>query len=438
MMTQDLNLHDEIRALRRSAPELSRQLSEQLKKRDEAAAALGSRLILATAGLPGDGRTGDVRRIAARNIKRLASQVRTVPGHERFMEPPSDEELLAASDQGPIVVVNLSRLRSDALVVQPAGVTVVPLPALTPETVDTLVDTFQAAVTTADAAANDTMLDGLAWLWDNLAEPVLSVAAPATHGTGPLPRLWWCPTGPLSFLPLHAAGHHRAGDGRTVAGRVVSSYIPTVMALRRVRARQTDPAAADRGLLAVAVGRTEGGQPPLPGARSEAAEIARVHPSTRILADAAATGDRLLSELPRYGRVHFIGHAHTDTRSPSLSRLVLHGADDVLTVDDIARLDLSSGELAYLSVCEAARPGVKIADEAVHVAGAFLIAGYPDVVGTLWPLPDAAGRQLARRFYRRLAEGGDPAHALHHTVAQAYRRAPASPFLWANLVHIGR
>ncbi|UXY27235.1 CHAT domain-containing protein [Streptomyces sp. HUAS TT20] len=438
MMTRDLNFYDEIRALRRSAPELSHRLSEQLKKRDEAAAMLGSRLILATEGLPGDGRIGDLRRVAARNLKMLAAEVRKVPGHERFMEPPSDEELLAASGQGPIVVVNLSPLRSDALVVRPTGVTVVPLPAITPEAVATLVDTFQAAVAKADAAANDTMLDGLAWLWDNLAEPVLSVAAPGKRRVGPLPRLWWCPTGPLSHLPLHAAGHHRAGDGRTVAERVISSYIPTISALRRVRARQTDPSAADRGLLAVAVSRTESGEQPLPGARSEAAEIAKVHPSTRILADAAATNARLLRELPGYGRVHFICHALTDTRSPSLSRLVLHGADDVLTVDDIARLDLSSGKLAYLSVCEAARPGAKITDEAVHIAGAFLIAGYPDVVGTLWPMPDAAGRRLARRFYRQISDGSGPAHALHHTVTQAYRRAPASPVLWANLVHIGR
>ncbi|MEU6812653.1 CHAT domain-containing protein [Streptomyces sp. NPDC046831] len=438
MMTQDLDFYDEIRALEHSAPQLSRRLSEQLKDRDEAAAMLGSRLIVAGASLPGDGRIGDRRRIAARNLKLLAAEVRKVPGHERFLEPPSDDELLAASGRGPVVVVNLSRLRSDALVVQPSGVTVVPLPAVTPAAVDSLVAAFQDAVTQADAAANDTMLDGLAWLWDNLAEPVLSVAAPAEHHSGSLPRLWWCPTGPLSFLPLHAAGHYRSGDGRTVAARVVSSYIPTIMALRRVRARGADPSAADRGLLAVAVSRTEGDEAPLPGALSEAAEVAKAHPAARILVDAEATKSSLLRELPGYRRVHFTCHAHTDTRSPSLSRLVLHGYDDELTVDNIARLDLSSVELAYLSVCEAARPGAEITDEAVHIAGAFLIAGYPDVVGTLWSMPDATGRWLARRFYRQLSDGSGPAHALHHTVVEAHRRAPASPLLWANLVHIGR
>ncbi|MEU3281100.1 CHAT domain-containing protein [Streptomyces antibioticus] len=42
-------------------------------------------------------------------------------------------------------------------------------------------------------------------------------------------------------------------------------------------------------------------------------------------------------------------------------------------------------------------------------------AGYPDVVGTLWPTPDATGRRLARHFHRRLAEGDDPERALHRT-----------------------
>ncbi|GAB7105844.1 hypothetical protein JCM4814A_41580 [Streptomyces phaeofaciens JCM 4814] len=437
LLTQDLDLYHEVRALRRSAPDLAHRLAEQLKRRDESAAALGARLVLATAGLPGDGRTGDRYRVAGRNLRILAAQVREVPGHERFMTPPTDEELLAVADRGPIVVLNLSPLRSDALVVRTDGVTVVPLPAVTPEAVDTLVGTFAAAAADPDCAGNEALLDGLAWLWDHVAEPVLAVAAPLRGGDGPLPRLWWCPTGPLSFLPLHAAGHHRDGDGRCVLDRVVSSYTPTIMALRRVRARQVAPS-AEPGLLAVAVGRTASGdEPPLPGAYAEAARIAEVHPATTVLADAAATRTKLLAELPRHPRVHLTCHTRSDPRSPSLSRLVLYDTGDELTVGDIARLDLSSVELAYLSMCDAARPGAEITDESVHIAGAFLIAGYPDVVGTLWPMPDATGLRLARHFHRRLAEGDGPAHALHHTVAQARRHARRLPLGWANLVHTG-
>ena len=55
------------------------------------------------------------------------------------------------------------------------------------------------------------LLDVLDWLWD-------VIAASGSHRTRPYrpargggcqwPRVWWCPTGPLTLLPIHAAGHH--------------------------------------------------------------------------------------------------------------------------------------------------------------------------------------------------------------------------------------
>jgi hypothetical protein len=434
MMTQDLDLYGEVQALQRSDPDLSRRLAEQLKQRDEAAALLDRRPFAGVGGPTADGRTSDIRRVAARNLQILASEVRKVGGHEDFMTVPSDDRLLAAARHGPIVTINVSPLRSDALVMQPAGVTVIPLPAVTPAAVDDLTRIFLAAAEDPDPSAGETMLDCLEWLWDNLAEPVLKVAAP--RGDGPLPRMWWCPTGQLSFLPLHAAGHHREDGGRTVLARAVSSYTPNIMALERIRSRQsTSP--PDANLLAVAVSRTASGEEELPGARSEASAIAEVHAGTTTVEDAEVTRTSLLRALPGYRRVHFMCHAVSEPDRPSLSRLMLYDTHDAMTVRDIARLDLSGVELAYLSACDAATPSAVITDEAVHIAGAFLIAGYPDVVGTLWPMLDVVGAQLASTFYRRLTEGTGPAHALHDTVTELYRSARDSPVLWANLVHFG-
>ena len=73
------------------------------------------------------------------------------------------------------------------------------------------------------------LLEVLAWLWDVVAAPVLEYlgyTAPLDPDTGGR-RVWWIPTGPLSALPVHAAGHHLAGTD-TVLDRVVSSYTPTV------------------------------------------------------------------------------------------------------------------------------------------------------------------------------------------------------------------
>ena len=81
-------------------------------------------------------------------------------------------------------------------------------------------------------------LDILGWLWEVIAAPVLE-AITGPVGQDPL-RVWWCPTGPLVSLPLHAAGRHpvllseqRAAERRaqTVLSWTISSYVPTLAAL---------------------------------------------------------------------------------------------------------------------------------------------------------------------------------------------------------------
>jgi hypothetical protein len=46
-----------------------------------------------------------------------------------------------------------------------------------------------------------------------------------------LRNLWWCPTGPFTFLPIHAAGMYNDGEPQCVSDYVVSSYTPTISAL---------------------------------------------------------------------------------------------------------------------------------------------------------------------------------------------------------------
>jgi hypothetical protein len=107
--------------------------------------------------------------------------------------------------------------------------------------------------------ARHTVLDVLGWLWDAAAEPVLArLGHTGDRKSGdPWPRVWWCPTGPLSVLPIHAAGHHpryRTTATRNtdcVLDRVISSYTPTLTALRTIcrgvpAGKVADRNAADR------------------------------------------------------------------------------------------------------------------------------------------------------------------------------------------------
>ena len=50
------------------------------------------------------------------------------------------------------------------------------------------------------------------------------IQAPANGNSGPPQRrIWWYPTGPLTFIPIHASG--RGKGGIDVSHFVVSSYV---------------------------------------------------------------------------------------------------------------------------------------------------------------------------------------------------------------------
>ncbi|MFF7335737.1 CHAT domain-containing protein [Streptomyces sp. NPDC008163] len=402
-------------------------------------------------GPPGAGESAEARHALARRWDRLLAEVRELPGLADFLRPPSVPELLSAAEGGPVVVVNVSTYRCDALVVTSAGIDVVPLPGLTRDAVagwaaDFVdgVDTAYGAHGTDEAVAMMRTLSGrLGLLWDTVAEPVLGRlgldAAPAAGK--PWPRLWWCPTGLLSFLPLHAAGRGGPDSGTWVMDRAVSSYTPTVRALARARAGLT---AGVRGVrpapLVVALAETPGAAP-LPGVAREAEVLAELFPGGRLLSGAEATVDAVGGALEAHPWVHFSCHGVSELLAPSRSGLVLH--DGRLTVSDVAARRPAAPELAVLSACSASRGGTRLSDEAVQLAAAFQLAGYPHVIGTLWPVADKLAPRVTEAFYAALAKdvsGGHPigpAAALHAAIRALRDRYTAAPHLWAAHIHTG-
>src|SRR5258707_153260 len=84
------------------------------------------------------------------------------------------------------------------------------------------------------------------------------------------------------------------------------------------------------------------------------------------------------------------------------------------------------------SPCETAVTTANLANEAVHLTGAFQLAGYQHVVGTLWQVGDLASTELARDFYTALTAPGRrsvidvsrAAVALHHATRRLRDRYP--------------
>lgn len=365
-------------------------------------------------------------------------------GHDHA-RPLTIGELAAYATDGPIVYVYNGVTRCDALILRggpdaAAAVRLVPL-GLDPEFVwkqgyrlCVLTGTQPADDETdpSSPAAGEELLGILRWLDDAVVAPVLAAlghtGAPADGADWP--RVWWCPVGEVAYFPLHAV----------CLDRVVSSYTPTARGLRYARAQPLPD--GDRGgptaPLVIAAPRARG-VPPLPGARREAAAITALFPDARVLP--LPTRDRVLDALPGYPVVHFACHV-TDGAEPGQSILVLYDCEQApLRVADIGALRLAGG-LAFLSACQTGVTIISLTNESVHIAGAFHLAGYQHVVGTLWPVNDVVAVRLAGDFYGTLASTvpaglSRAAVALHEAARRLRDRYPKAPALWAAYTHTG-
>ena len=395
---------------------------------------------------------------ASRELDELIARIRTEPGFDGFLRPLSAGQLRSLAADGPIVVLNHARSHCHALVVTAHSITGLRLEAEADEITD-MARRLRDAVDTINAhgaarpspvqllAAGATMRETLAWTWHTIVRPVLDLVG----ATGPVPddgdgtgdaevwpRVWWVPTGAFNALPLHAAQctlSDCALDGCGAAlDTVVSSYVPGFQTLAYARTRAEHRDTADNGAaLLVASPEDE-----LPGVAGAAGYAAGLLGAAAPLVGADATREAVLAALGSTPWAHFGCHAAADPTEPSGALLHLPSGEP-LSVLEICRARPRSARLAFLAACGTARASERLTDEAIHITSAFLLAGFPTAVGTLWEIDSTHADHVTRDFYRRASgDGADtPAHALHHTVRELRRRLPDRPHVWAAYVHAG-
>jgi tetratricopeptide (TPR) repeat protein len=385
------------------------------------------------------------RRALVAEIDLVIAEIRAEPGFTHFLRPLAARDLATAAADGPVVIVNVSEFGSHALILTSTGVLdPVALEGLSPNRVAEGAARFLTLIKSGDESELTALLE---WLWDSVAGPVLDrlgFTGPPDPGQ-PWQRLWWCVSGLLSCLPLHAAGYHQtSGDPspRTVLDRVASSYTPTVRALIHARRAPATPAAGGASWLVVAMPKTPG-YADLPGAHTEAELLLKRFRDAALVSFTGpeATHDAVARALPSAAWAHFACHGRADLASPSNSALLLQdNQDHPLTVVDIARLRLEHAEFAFLSACSTANPGTGVPDEAIHLASAFQLAGYRQVIGTLWPIDDHRAVGVANDLYRTLGGPGTAsgaAVALHEAIRRMREKRRSAPSAWASHIHVG-
>lgn len=174
--------------------------------------------------------------------------------------------------------------------------------------------------------------------------------------------------------------------------------------------------------------------PDLPYARNEALAVAALYEDALPLVGEEATRQRILDGLPGRDVLDLAAHVEVDPRNPLGSFIATADPGRApLRAKDLDAERLASVRLVFLSACDTA-PGFADGNRegVAGLARAFLAAGVPSVVATLWAVDDQAASRLATVFHSRLLAGESPPRALR--LAQlALLSDPSSPvpFAWA-------
>ena len=243
---------------------------------------------------------------------------------------------------------------------------------------------------------------------------------------GAVSRVLVSPMGRLGFVPFSAVFPERD-----------VSHVPSGTTLGLLQ--EGAPAAPGAGVLALG--------DPIPPSESKATtstyrsaerELGRL-PGSRLEVNAVGTerllGDdateaglrKALAAVPRWRSVHFACHGLLDPDRPMRSALVLTAdeADDgLLTCLEVLRSRVPS-DLVVLSACDTARGRVYRTEGVLGLARAFMYAGAPRVICSLWRVDDEAAQVLMKRFYElwNPATGDAKGAAAALRAAQAHVRA---------------
>ncbi|CCA75295.1 hypothetical protein PIIN_09280 [Serendipita indica DSM 11827] len=375
------------------------------------------------------------------------------------MKPNTLQHLAPAARDGPVVFLNLG-LKCDALVLlnddKGAGHVVdIPLEHVTLKKAEQLSQRFvqllcDVGISMRDyrrfrrgGAKGDTeacFKDILHILWTDYVQPIVHGLGYSVVDEKRPPRLWWCTTGPLAFLPLHAAGLYDASTevGNKLSDYVVSSYTPSIAALLD-QSRLAPPESPK--LLTVAVSNTPGMA--LPSTLQEVENLTRLaaNMQTVSLKNEEATKSRVLEELPRCDWAHLACHGVQVGGEPMSSGLILDNAEK-LELSEIIKKKLPHADFVFLSACETAMGDKGVPEESAHLAAGMLFAGFRGAVATMWSIKDSIAPCVAKDVYRYMLKDGkadreEAVYGLHEAVRKL-RESGERFDSWLPFIHIGR
>jgi CHAT domain-containing protein len=247
---------------------------------------------------------------------------------------------------------------------------------------------------TLDQLVKKTYERSVSELYDILIQPVEEEISGKKH-------LVIVPHGMLHYLPFQALLSKR---GKYLIESFTISYLPSASVLKYARVNNK----GNRTEL-FAAGNPTTGLAPLPAAEEEVRELSTLFEKRLVLTGKDATKTSVKGQSPRYDLLHFSTHGEMIESDPLRSNLRFApsaGDDGKLTVNEIFDMEVRAN-MVTLSACETAlvkgeEGDFPKGDDLVGLSRAFIHAGAPSVVASLWKVSDDSTVALMRAFYRNL------------------------------------
>ncbi len=328
------------------------------------------------------------------------------------------------------------------------------------------VEVLRYALSAPEVTAADTYSQSAHSLYELLIGPAAQYVESGYH-------LIVIPDGVLHYLPFEALLVQARTTGSSfteldyLVRRVPISYAPSASVLMQLKNDESERERSfDKQLIAFGdpdFGDLDGqgaadassaypavrfGLERLPHSGTEVRTIAALFAPDEgdvyLRAEAAEEQIKADGALQDYRFVHFATHGIVDEQRPDFSGLVLaqtQGAreDGFLQAAEIFDMTINA-ELAVLSACETGLGKMVRGEGLVGLTQAFMYAGVPSLVVSLWRVADESTSRLMERFYSAMVEREmDVSDALRHAKLEMIRHeAYAHPFHWAPFIRIGK
>jgi len=182
---------------------------------------------------------------------------------------------------------------------------------------------------------------------------------------------------------------------------------------------------------------------PLSGAENEVKQLSE-HFKGLFSLDKAASERQFKQLAPQYNIIHLAMHGLLDAQNPTLSALAFSEDSDsiennFLQAYEISQMQLNAN-LVVLSACETGYGNFEKGNGLASLARAFMYAGVPALVVSLWEVNDQSTAVIMQSFYENLANGENKADALQKAkqnyISQAKGNA-AHPAYWSPFIQLG-